>query len=94
MASELGDVIRPCEGDNGNTAAQTLDLVNVLAQLCEMLLAIQSTEVAEQDQDRRTSEKASSRERATVGGLELEVKLDPELQFLTSPPLGRTLDPA
>lgn len=53
VASEAGDVIGARERDDRDPASPSLDLVDVVPQLREVLLAVDSTEVTEQDQDRR-----------------------------------------
>ncbi len=45
-------------------------------QLREMLLAIESTEVAEQDQDRGASDQLARREDLVVNRQEIEIELD------------------
>ncbi len=55
VASEAGDVIGARERDDRDPASQGFDLVDVVPQLREMLLAIESTQITEQDQDGRPS---------------------------------------
>ena len=61
-----------------------LDLLVKFPQLREMLLAIESTEVAEEHQNGRTAEKPARGEGFAVDGQEIEVEVDLHADMMLS----------
>ena len=59
--------IRTGERDDGDLATVLGDLLVELPQLREMLLAVKSTEVAQQNQDGRPAEQPARVERLPIG---------------------------
>jgi len=59
-----------------------VDLLVKFPQLREMLLAIESTEVAEEHQNGRTAEKPARGEGFAVDGQEIEVEVDPHADMM------------
>jgi hypothetical protein len=93
MVSEPGDVIGSSERDDYDAATQAGYLGVVLPQPREMLLAIQSTQIAEQDQDRRASQEAPSGERAAVRGPQLEIEVDSHARYQVPQSTAATFAP-
>ena len=64
------------KGDHRYPPLLLLDLVVELAQLREMLLAVESTQVAEENQNRRTAQKPAGREDFAVDCQEVEIEVN------------------
>lgn len=76
MSSEALELVRTRERDHHHSSMQPGYLLVELPQLREMLLAEESTEVAQQDQDRRTPQQLTRREDGAVDRQEVEVEVD------------------
>jgi hypothetical protein len=74
---EALELIRCCKRDHGYPPLQLCDLLVVLPQLREVLLAEESTQVAEQNQNRRPAEQTPPGEEAAIDRQQVEVELDP-----------------
>ena len=96
MSQMLGkalDVVWAGERDDSDPSLQPLDLRVELPQLREMLQAEQSTEVAEQNQDRWPPQEIAARKGMTLDRLKIEIEVDPHRHIMraTAPsaPVGR-----
>lgn len=76
MVGEALEMVRTSKRDDGDLCFQVLDLPVVFPQLREMLLAVESTEVAEQKQDGRPAQQPARFEGLSVKGQKFEVKID------------------
>ena len=56
---EASEVVRTCKGNDDDLSPQLRDLSVVLPQLRDVLLAIESTEVAQQNEDGRTAQQSA-----------------------------------
>ena len=82
MLSEALHVGWAGKRDDGDPSLQPLDLRVELPQLREMLEAEQSTQVAEQNQDRRPPEKVAAGIGISVDRLDIEVEVDPHRHIM------------
>ena len=79
------------ERDHRNTAIRPGDLLVVPPQLREMFLAEESTQVAEQDQNRGTPQQPAGREDFAVDGQEVESEIDPHQAIMQSVAAGTVI---
>ena len=76
MFGEALEMARTSKRDDSDPSVELRYLPVELPQLREMLLAIESTEVAKQDQNGRPPQQPARVEELSVKGLEVEVKVD------------------
>ncbi len=76
MLGEALEMVRTNKRDDGDLCFQVLDLPVVFPQLREVLLAVESTQVAQQNQDGRPAQQPARVEDLSVKGQKLEVKVD------------------
>jgi len=76
MLGEALEMVRTSKRDDGDLCFQVLYLPVVFPLLREVLLAVESTQVAEQNQDGRPAQQPARVEDLSVKGQELEVKVD------------------
>ena len=82
MPSEALDVVWAGKRNDSNPSLQPLDLRVELPQLREMLQAEQSTQVAEQDQDRWPPQKTAGGIGISLERLDVEVEVDPHRHIM------------
>lgn len=76
VRGEAFEMVRATKRDDGDLSIQVRYLLVELPQLREMLLAIESTQVAEQNQNGRPPQQPACVENLAVKSQELEVKVD------------------
>lgn len=76
VRGEAFEMVRATKRDDGDLSVQVRYLPVELPQLREMLLAIESTQIPEQNQNGRPSQQPARVENLSVKGPELEVKVD------------------
>ena len=74
---ECSQVLRGREGDHGNPAAGVFDLCDMRAELAQVLLAEETAEMTQQDQDGRPAVEAAGGVRIAVHVPEDEIQQDP-----------------
>src|SRR5579859_1289417 len=88
MPGALGETLQVIGGgkrDHRDPAVPALDLPVELPQLREMLLAEESTEVAEQDQDGRPAKQFARAEGLALDRHQVEVEIDPHRTMMRQP---------
>jgi len=73
VACQVRDMLRGCERDDHDLTTQALDLRRDLAQLREVLLARRSTEVPEEDEEKRAAQQGAGGHRDTVRANQVEI---------------------
>ena len=77
MLGEALEMVGTSKGDDGDLALQVHDLPVELPQLREVLLAVESTEIAQQNQDCWTAQQSARVKGLAINCQEVEVKMDP-----------------
>lgn len=74
--SEVFEAVRPGKRDHRDLPVQRSDFVIELPQLRDVLQAVESTEVAQQNQDCRTPEQSARMEHLAADSQEIKVEID------------------
>ena len=80
VLGEALEMVRTSKGDDGHLSLRLRDLSVELPQLREMLLAVESTEVAQQNQDGWTAQQSARVKGLAINRQEVEVKMDPHVE--------------